>query len=313
VAGTTAVVVTYNSEEVIEACVAALGAHAPEVRVLVIDNASRDETVARARAAGAEVIANEENRGFAGAVNQGFRATDTELVLVMNPDVRIRTELTPLEEAARKHGAAGGLLTDGNGVAQTGFTIRRFPTPTVLSLELLGVNRLWPGNPWNRHYRYTDRDLEQAGAVDQPAGAFLMIRRDVWTMLGGMDEQFYPIWFEDVDFCRRASEAGVRMGLVPEVRAEHQGAHSIGKMAPADRQVQWYDSVLKYSAKHFRPAGQGMVWMAGAVGAIPRALVGSVQERSLRPIGCSLNIFNILRSRLVSRPPSGAQRPGSED
>lgn len=311
--GTTAVVVTYNSEEVIEACIAALREHAPEVRVLVIDNASADQTVAKARAAGAEVIANRTNRGFAGAVNQGFRESLTDLVLVMNPDVRVRTGLGPLEEAARKHGVAGGVLTNERGVAQEGFTIRRFPTPLVLSLELLGVNRVWPGNPWNRRYRYLDRNLAESGPVDQPAGAFLMIRREVWANLGGMDEQFYPIWFEDVDFCHRAKALGNQVQLVTGVRAEHQGAHSIGKMPPADRQVQWYDSVLKYSAKHFQPAGLWMVWWAGALGAIPRAVVGSVQERSLRPIGCCLNIFHILRSRLVSRPPSGPQLPGSED
>lgn len=305
--------VTYNSEDVIETCITALREHAPEVRVLVVDNASADETVARAKAAGAEVIANRENLGFAGAVNQGFRAVDTEIVLVMNPDVQIRGGLGALEAAARKHGVAGGVLTNETGAAQTGFTIRRFPTPTVLSLELLGMNRLWPGNPWNQEYRYLDWDLSKGGTVDQPAGAFLMIRRDVWANLGGMDEQFYPIWFEDVDFCKRATEAGCGIQFVPEARAEHVGGHSIQRMAACHRQVQWYDSLLRYTAKHFRPASYGVVTLAGALGAFPRMVVGVIQERSLRPIGCFFKILSLLGSRLVSRPPSGqSKQPGSE-
>ncbi len=281
--------------------------------MVVVDNASADTTVARAKAAGAEVIANRENLGFAGAVNQGFRAVDTQIVLVMNPDVRIQTGLGPLEAAARKHGIAGGVLTNEAGAVQAGFTIRRFPTPTVLSLEFLGINRLWPGNPWNRHYRYQDWDLSCGGTVDQPAGAFLMIRRDVWANLGGMDEQFYPIWFEDVDFCKRATDAGCQIQFVPEAKAEHVGGHSIHRMEECHRQVQWYDSLLRYTAKHFRPASYGVVTLAGALGAFPRMIVGLIQERSLRPIGCFFNILSLLGNRLVSRPPSGqSKRPGSE-
>jgi GT2 family glycosyltransferase len=57
------------------------------------------------------------------------------------------------------------------------------------------------------------------GLVEQPAGAFLMTRRDVWDQLGGFDQDFHPVWFEDVDFCRRAAEAGYRIQYVPRVRA----------------------------------------------------------------------------------------------
>jgi hypothetical protein len=307
-------VVTYNSEDVIEACVAALRKHAPDMRVVVVDNASSDQTVAKARAAGAEVIANPENRGFAGAVNQGFRAVDTDIVLVMNPDVQVRTGLEALEAAARKHGVAGGVLTDEAGAVQAGFTIRRFPTAAVLSLEFLGINRLWPGNPWNRWYRYQDWDLSKGGTVDQPAGAFLMIRRDVWANLGGMDEQFCPIWFEDVDFCKRATAAGCGIQFVPEARAEHVGGHSIKRIDGCRRQVQWYDSLLRYTAKHFPPASYGVVTLAGALGAFPRMVAGVIQERSLRPIGCFFNILSLLGSRLVSRPASGqTKRPGSDN
>jgi GT2 family glycosyltransferase len=291
----------------VEACLHALS----EYEVVVVDNASTDRTVERAR--GARVIANPTNRGFAAAVNQGFQATTADLVLIMNPDVRVTSSLEPMADACREYGLAGGRLTDADGDTQRGFTIRRFPTVAVLALELLGLNRGWAGNPWNREYRYSDRDLSKGGPADQPAGAFLMVRRDVWKTLRGMDESFWPIWFEDVDFCRRAALAGFPAQYVPESTAVHSGGHSIKKIDGASRQLYWYDSLLRYAGKHFRPAEYRVLCLAGALGVLPRTVAAVIQERSLRPIGNCLRILKFLGRRLVSRPPSGlAQRPGSE-
>lgn len=306
-AGPAVVVVTYNSEDVLEACLQAL----PELDVVVVDNASTDRT--RERAGGARVIANPTNRGFAAAVNQGFEATTSDVVLIMNPDVRLTSNLDALERACREHGIAGGRLTDSAGNAQVGFTIRRFPSPVVLGLELVGLNWAWSGNPWNRQYRYLDRDLSKGGPAEQPAGAFLMVRRDVWKTLNGLDESFWPIWFEDVDFCRRAVRAGFSVQYVPETSAVHAGGHSIKKIDGASRQLYWYDSLLRYAGKHFRPGEYRILCLAGAFGMLPRTVAAMIQERSLRPVGNCLRILKFMGRRLVSRPPFGlAQRPGSE-
>jgi GT2 family glycosyltransferase len=296
-------VVTYNSADVIQACLAAL----PPMEVIVVDNASTDGTSAPG------MIANSSNRGFAAAVNQGFRATCAELVLILNPDVRVSTPLHPLIEAAQQYGVAGGRLTDADGRTQHGFTIRRFPTAAVLALELLGLNRVWPRNPWNRDYRYLDRDLALPGPADQPAGAFLMIRRDVWTALGGFDEGFHPIWFEDVDFCLRASRAGFPPYYQPLSQAIHVGGHSIRKLPGLERQLFWYDSLLRFAQKHFRPAELRGLCLAGALGALLRAAAAVIQERSLHPVIHCWAILKFLGRRLVSRPTSGlAPPPGSE-
>ena len=218
-------------------CLDALAEMAPGVAATVVDNASSDETLKNVRLRPeVSLVANQENRGFAGASNQGFRATEAGQILLLNPDVRLKTSVVALAEACDKHGLAAGQLTGPDGLPQAGFTIRRFPTPMSMIFELLGFNRLWPGNPVNRRYRYLDRDLEQAGPVEQPAGAFLMIRRDVWENLGGFDEDFQPVWFEDVDFCRRAVESGYRIEYVPRVRAQHDGGHSVRKLSAIRKQ-----------------------------------------------------------------------------
>jgi len=295
------VIVTYNSEEVILSCLDALAEMAPGVAATVIDNASTDKTVEQVRRRpGVKLVSNRDNRGFAGAANQGFVTSSADAVLLLNPDVRLRTPLSALIETCREHGVAAGQLIGPDGRPQAGFTIRRFPTPAALAFELLGINRLWPGNAVNRRYRYLDRDLNREGPVEQPAGAFLMLRRDVWRHVGGFDEDFHPIWFEDVDFCRRAVEAGYRIEYVPQVRAEHSGGHSVRKIPAARREVYWYDSLLRYGAKHFRPWPYRGVCLAAVLSTVPRTAAGMIREKSLNPVVSCVQIIRLAVKQLVS-------------
>jgi GT2 family glycosyltransferase len=269
---------------------------------VVVDNASSDDTVERIRGrAGVRLIANPDNRGFAAAVNQGAReAGQAEFRLLLNPDACLASPLDNLIEATRRYGLAAGKLVGEDGRAQTGFTLRRFPTPAALVFELLGLNRMWPGNPVNRRYRYLDRDLDQPGPVEQPAGAFLMARRDVWERLGGLDERFHPVWFEDVDFCRRAANAGYRIEYVPSVTARHAGGHSVSQLPRRYRAMYWCDSLLKYAVKHFRPLAYRGVCAAVIVSAVPRMILGMMQERSLAPVAMYFKILKLASRRLVS-------------
>src|SRR5690349_17765047 len=143
------VIVTYNSEEHIGACLDAALARAE--RVIVIDNASQDETVAIVTGYGVRLIANRTNRGFAAAVNQGVRALDTPYILLLNPDSVLQTGLEALRACCDLPGTAGagGKLLDASGHAQAGFMFRQLPTPIVLIFDTLGLNRLWPRNPVN--------------------------------------------------------------------------------------------------------------------------------------------------------------------
>jgi len=287
-------------------CLDALAEMAPGMAVLVVDNASTDTTVEQVRRRPImnpqlKMVANRENRGFAGASNQGFREIGTEAILLLNPDVRLRTPLAALIEACRKHGLAAGQLTGPDDGAQTGFTMRRFPTPASLAFELLGINRLWPGNSVNRRYRYLDRDLNREGPVEQPAGALLMARRDVWEQLGGLDEGFYPVWFEDVDFCRRAANLGYRIQYVPQVRAEHLGGHSVTRIPRTRMEEYWYGSLLRYAAKHFRPWPYRGVCLAAVLSTVPRTVAGIIREQNLNPVVSCYKIMRLAVGRLVSR------------
>jgi len=287
-------------------CLDALAEMAPDLAATVVDNASTDRTAELVRQRTVvnprvRLVANRDNRGFAAATNQGFAKTAADAILLLNPDVRLRTNLSPLIEACRAHGIAAGQLTGPDGRPQAGFTIRRFPTPWSLAFELLGINRLWPGNPVNRRYRYLDRDLDREGPVEQPAGAFLMARRDVWEHLGGLDDEFYPVWFEDVDFCRRAAQAGYRAEYVPQVCAEHAGGHSVRKLPAARMEEYWYDSLLRYAAKHFRPWPYRAVCFAAVLSTVPRTVAGMIREQNLNPVVSCYKILRLAVRRLASR------------
>jgi GT2 family glycosyltransferase len=299
--------VTYNSAPVIEACLEALQRYAPEFAVIVVDNASSDDTMEKVRRfENVCGINNKANAGFAAAVNQGVRLADgADVIMVLNPDVEITASLAPLTEACRTHGMAAGQLTDVQGRPQAGFTIRSLPTAAALIFELFGLNRLWPSNPVNRRYRRLDRDLEQPGPVEQPAGAFLTIRRDVWERLGGLDEDFYPVWFEDVDFCRRAIDSGCRIEYIPSVKARHHGGHSVGALSAGCRAVYWCDSLLRYAAKHFRAVQYRGVCVAVPLSSVPRGLAGIIKERNLELLSVSMRIAGAAAWRLLSRQSAG--------
>lgn len=250
--GVAVLVVTHNSAESVPLCLCSLEA---VQETIVVDNASIDDTcrIVEKMAPTVRLIRNLNNRGFAAAVNQGIRASSSPLVLILNPDVVL---LTPLDDMISQClmenvGAVGGQLVDTAGRPQTGFNIRSFPTPAALACEVLLLNRLWPSNPVNCRYRRLKLDPDVAQDVDQPAGAFLMVRREVLEKVRFLDEEFSPIWFEDVDLCLRIRLAGYRIRYAPTAVARHEGAHSVRKVSVEQIRLAWYGNLLRFAHKHF--------------------------------------------------------------
>jgi GT2 family glycosyltransferase len=223
-------------------------------------------------------------------------------VLLLNPDVELIGGLDSLAAECEKPkvAAAGAKLLGEDGRPQQGFMLRRFPTPPALAFEVTGLNRLWPGNPVNRRYRCLDVDAGLTADVEQPAGAFLMIRRRVWRELGGFDESFRPVWFEDVDFLKRAAAAGYRIRYVPSAVAKHVGGHSVAQVPSALRQLYWYGNLLMYVAKHFSRAGRLAVCLALMLGSVIRAISGTVRSASLRPVSTYAQVFCLAAAQLLT-------------
>lgn len=294
-----AVIVSWNSAAEIEGCIsAALTAGVAEI--LVVDNGSTDQTREIVRKLPqVKLLHFPENLGFAGGVNRGVEAAQFDSVLILNPDCFVMSGLESMARAAQG-GAAGGMLVHPDGKLQAGFAVRSFPTATILALEVLGINRLWPTNPSNQHYRCSSFNPAMAQEVDQPPGAFLMLNRPIFMNLGGMDEAFWPVWFEDVDYCLRLRQAGYKIAYCPEAKATHKGAASIEKILWTFRELAWYASLLRYATKHFGWLSRRLVGLAVAAASVLRAFTGIFFRRQgLKALDVYAGVFRLAWVSLV--------------
>ncbi len=269
-----AVIVAYRSGSQLPACLAALRGKVEQA--VVVDNTPGESPCSGVRAEFKWVtwIDNTSNRGFAAAVNQGIAATSAPYVLLLNPDCELLTDLGDLVGECGLEGVAGagGLLSDPHGLPQVGFFARSLPTPAALIFEVFGVNRAWARNPVNRRYRLLDMDPGVAQEVQQPAGAFLLLRREALEAVGGLDEDFHPVWFEDVDLCRRLYDAGYSLRYTPAARARHVGAHAVETLAVQEMLTAWYGGLLRYAGKHYPRGWYHRVRCAVLVGLVLRML-----------------------------------------
>lgn len=189
-----AIVVAHDSADALPTCLAALAREG--VPAIVVDNASRDASVAVAEAAGAAVVRNRHNEGYGRANNIGVRAAEgARYVLIVNPDVELRPGAAAALLAAARHWPDAGLLAP-RIVEPDG---RFFYQPRSLLAPYLT-------NPPGR------RDLPEGDACAPfLSGACLMVERRLFLDLGGFDEAIF-LFYEDDDLCRRMAETG--RGLV---------------------------------------------------------------------------------------------------
>lgn len=250
----TAVVVTYNSADHLEACLACLQTSASDVELttVVVDNASQDGSAGLARELGAEVIANRQNLGFARAVNQGIAIRPAEYILLLNPDVRL--EPHTLEALSMKLkdpavGAAAPRTVDLAGRQNTaGYYLK---SPSLRQVLFFYTRLVPPPLPsWYRCSLYEECNLADSDReVEQVPGACLLTRADVLASVGCFEEA-YPIWFEDVDWCRRATKAGYQLWYVASARATHIAGASFGLWSGVGKEVVFYRSMLTFFSRN---------------------------------------------------------------
>ncbi|MFH1078567.1 MAG: glycosyltransferase family 2 protein, partial [Patescibacteria group bacterium] len=239
------VIVSWNVEKLLGRCLVSLPKACEGLTwdVTVVDNASTDKSVETAKLVGAElglpfrIIANPDNRGFAKACNQGIAGHDARYVLLLNPDTECPAgSLKALVEAADarpKAGIVGPRLLDKEGNVHAG--VRRFPTVWNQLGVLLKLHRLMPWLPMFRRYFAKDIRHDKTQDVDQIEGSCFLIRRELIDRLGGLDERYF-LWFEEVDFCKAAIEAGWKVTYVPSVSITHLGGQSFGQRLSVERQ-----------------------------------------------------------------------------
>ena len=236
--GVVATIVNWNSGQMLKEAVESILRDDEVDTVFVVDNASSDKSLRGVREVDdrVQVLENKSNRGFAGAVNQAFDATNSAFVLILNPDIQATPDaiglLAEVLESNPRVGAVGGFVSEG-------YHPRPFPTLGSLSWENLGLPRF-----------ETSFGRSGAQSVDQVAGAAFMVRRAAFDEVGGFDEQFFPAWYEDVDFCKMISKSGWKICFHPEARFHHDGGYSIETMGLKKFLSAYYKNQIRYARKH---------------------------------------------------------------
>jgi GT2 family glycosyltransferase len=249
------VIVNWNAGELLARAVTSVltDRFEGEREVIVVDNASRDASVALlARSAPrVPVLAMGANTGFARACNAGVGAARGRYALLMNPDAEIRPgALAALVELADRYPDAavlGGAIVGADGTPDPAWR-RNVPTPGMAFARLFRV-------PWlSRRLGLAPYNLVTVEAGDAPevgavSGSFMLVRRGAFDELGGFDERFF-LYAEDLDLCLRAREAGWTVRSTPLAVAVHQ-RHVSAAQAPYRSLWHFYRTMWLFHRKHY--------------------------------------------------------------
>lgn len=278
------VIVNWKVKELLRRCLASVYRETKGVsfETFVVDNASADGSVEMVlkEFPDATVIANNRNMGFAAGNNPAIMQAQGDFILLLNPDTELKNDaVAAMAGYMRRHpqvGILGPRLVGEDGRLQP--SVRRFPTLASQTLIMLKLHHVLRRAGALRRYFADDFDYGREAAVDQVMGAAFMIRKSLIADLGGLDERFY-IWFEEVDYCKRAKDAGFQVWYAPVATVVHHGGESFSQAFGPVKQRYFNDSLRKYFAKHRGPWAAAVIAVLDPVSMALAWLVHAARRR----------------------------------
>ena len=259
------IIVSWNVRDLLRRCLLAIGSSrgiSPEekaIEVIVVDNGSRDGSPEMIAAEFPEVrlIQNADNRGFTAANNQGLALSHGRKLVLLNPDTEVVTDalamMAAYMEAHPGVGALGPQLRYPDGSLQS--SRRRFPTLSTAIVESTVLQEWWRDNRILRRYYMTDTPDDAVQTVDWVVGACLMVRREAFEQVGGLDEGFF-MYSEELDWCHRLRDAGWKIVYLPTAAVIHHEGKSSEQVVAA-RHIHFQSSKVRYFRKyHGRVPGE---------------------------------------------------------
>lgn len=228
------IIVSYNTRQLLDDCLASIyKADHPSggLQVIVIDNGSRDDSVAMIEQKYPKVIiiSEKNNLGFSKANNVGFASSDARHILFLNSDTVVkRYSLVKPLKYLKTHPNVGALtvklyLKDGSIDYDNH---RGFPTPWVALTKFSGLAKVFPNSTIFNGYHLGLKRLDKIHQIPVTAGSYLMISTKVFRQIGMWDESYF-FYGEDIDLCYRINEAGYKIIYYPKVSTLHlRGASS---------------------------------------------------------------------------------------
>ena len=303
------IIVNWNTREILRDCLASIAREtAATHEVIVIDNASTDGSAGMVAADFPDVvlIANTDNKGFAGANNQGLEVARGAHVLLLNPDTIVLDHaIDRMLGWLADHGDVGCV---GCQVMEDATTIQRtcFADPTLLNIALVefGLQRLNPRHRFWGRAEYGDWDRTTGRDVDVVSGMFMLVPRAVLDAVGPLDDAFF-IYSEEADWCRRIRKAGWRCVFAPVARIVHLDGGSKSTAQIRSRMyVQMQKSKMIYLRKHGGlpgVLGGRLIFVAAALlrGAVELAR-GGEEARARRRLSRAALVYHLTGREPVS-------------
>ncbi len=286
-------IVHYETPQLLVQCLEALqlAAERATTEVFVVDNASVvfDAPACERAFPGVNVVRNDTNLGFAKASNQALRIARGRYLLLLNPDAFV--ELDTLETMIRYLDARPDVgcatcrveLEDGS----LDLACRRlFPTPERSLYRMLLLSRLFPRSRRFGQYNLTYLDDRRETEIDQPCGAFMMVRSELRDRVGLLDERYF-MYGEDTDWAFRIKADGWRIMYTPITKVRHVKRASSSR--DRSRTIRYfYDSMRIFYREHYWSSSPRWVSMliTVAIGARERIeLIGAWLGRQLEAVG----------------------------
>ncbi len=243
-------VVSYNTREVLRACLASVMADAPG-EVLVVDNGSTDGSVEMVRTAFPTVrlIEDPSNPGYGAGANHAFAATRGPYVLLLNSDTVLPAgALAALHAYAEAHpraGIVGPRLRNADGSLQR--SCYAFPSAGFLLVEYSPLHALARRVPALRRRFLLDWAHDAPRAVPWVVGAALLFRRAALDAVGGFDPH-YHMYAEEVDLAHRMAAAGWETHFAPVADVTHLGGASTEALR-TEMRVRHFRSLIRFCAR----------------------------------------------------------------
>lgn len=261
-----AIIVNYNAGDLLRQCINSLIACDCEVEIIVVDNASQDESLAAiADIHQLTVIKNPTNTGFAAACNQGITAAKADYFLFLNPDSTIEAQalsrMIDVFENDKQVGMAGGMLCHLDGTEQPGGR-RVFPTPRLAFMRATGLSLLSEFFPklFSDFLLHNSPVPETAVEVEAISGACMLVKREAVENVGQWDEGYF-LHCEDLDWCMRFRQNNWKVMFVPDAKVLH-ALGVCGRNRPVFVEWHKHKGMCRFYCKFFRHEYPGLLmWL----------------------------------------------------
>lgn len=282
----TVIIVSYNTRDLTLAALRTLytTTKATAFRTVVLDNASTDGSTDAVAAAfpQVELIRSSENLGFARANNVVAEASRSDWLLLLNPDTECHVgavdNLMAFACANPRGGIYGGRTVFPDGSLNIASCWNRI-TPWSVFCIATGLTAAFPRTALFNPEAMGDWQRDTVREVDIVVGCFLLIRRDLWTRLGGFDLRYF-MYGEEADLCLRARRLGFRPMITPDAEIMHLvGAASASKVEKRILVTKARVTLIRDHWPRWQvPLGIGLMWLWGALRITASRLIALVGQ-----------------------------------